>query len=184
VSSMMREPRSETKRVRRARSRVSAPTNPPAAVWSSGRATRFAIPRSGHAGGRHAIGEESAKIWGVMLPHAGLGIGILTATTVDLAVEAAVVQMLATPLEGDLQNVVEVSQKGIAMYEEAAPDERADASQDDAQLIDGRQCGTGRQARALSVAQCVASLKESPQILALSPHRPRRARGGHPVVRA
>jgi hypothetical protein len=94
--------------------------------------------------------------------------GLRTATAVDLAVDAEVVQMLTTPLEGDLQNVVEVSQRGVAMHEEAAPDERADASQNAAQLIDGKQCGSGRRFHALSVAQCVASLKDSPRILALS----------------
>jgi hypothetical protein len=47
----------------------------------------------------------------------------------------------------------------------------ADASQDDAPLINGRQCGSGRRFHALSVAQCVASLKDSPWILALSPLR-------------
>jgi hypothetical protein len=76
--------------------------------------------------------------------------------------------MLATPLEGDSQDVVEVRQRGMPMYEEAAPDERVDASQDDAQLVDGKQRGRGRQFHALMGPPCVASLKDSPQILALS----------------
>jgi hypothetical protein len=43
--------------------------------------------------------------------------------------------MTVTPREGDLQKVVEVSEGGVAMDEQAAPDERADASQKDAQVI-------------------------------------------------
>jgi hypothetical protein len=54
------------------------------------------------------------------------------------------------------------------MDEETAPDERADASQDDAQLIDGGPWRSGRRLHALSVAQYVASLKDSPRILVLS----------------
>ena len=51
------------------------------------------------------------------------------------------------------------------MGEEAAPDERADASQNDAQLIDAGPWRGGRRFHALSVAQYVASLKDSRRIL-------------------
>jgi hypothetical protein len=94
--------------------------------------------------------------------------GVRTVTAVVLAVDVEVVQMLATPREGDLQDVVEMHERRVAMDEETAPDEWTDASQDDAQLIDGGQWRSGRRGHALSIAQCVASLKDSPRILVLS----------------
>ena len=71
--------------------------------------------------------------------------------------------MLATPREGDVQDVVEMLKRRVARDEEAAPDERADASQDDTQLIDIGLWRSGRQYHALSIAQCVVSLKDSPE---------------------
>jgi hypothetical protein len=94
--------------------------------------------------------------------------GVRTVTAVVLAVDVEVVQMLATPREGDVQDVVEMLKRRVARDEEAAPDERADASQDDTQLIDIGLWRSGRQYHALSIAQCVVSLKDSPRILVLS----------------
>ena len=36
----------------------------------------------------------------------------------------------------DLEHEVELGQRGVATHKESTPNERADASQDDAQLID------------------------------------------------
>jgi hypothetical protein len=40
-----------------------------------------------------------------------------------------------TPVEDELEDVMELGESGVAVYKEAAPDERADASQDNAELI-------------------------------------------------
>jgi hypothetical protein len=55
--------------------------------------------------------------------------GVRTVTTVVLAVDMEVIQMLATPREGDLQGIVEMRERSVAMGEETTPDERADASE-------------------------------------------------------
>jgi hypothetical protein len=94
--------------------------------------------------------------------------GVRTVTTLVLAVDVEVVQMLATPREGDVQDVMEMRERRVARDEEAAPDERADASQDDTQLIESGPWRRGRRYHALSIAQRVAPLKDSPRILALS----------------
>jgi hypothetical protein len=88
--------------------------------------------------------------------------GVHTVTTVVLAVDVEVVQMLATPCEGDLQDVVEMRERRVARDEEVAPDERADASQNNTQLIDSGPWRSGRRYHALSIAQRVAPLKDSP----------------------
>jgi hypothetical protein len=94
--------------------------------------------------------------------------GVRTVTAVALTVDVEIVQMLATPREGDLQDIVEMRERRVAMDGETAPDEWTDASQDDAQLIDGGQWRSGRRGHALSIAQCVVPLKDSPRILVLS----------------
>jgi hypothetical protein len=48
------------------------------------------------------------------------------------------VEVCVAPREEDLEHQVELGQGGIAADQEATPDERADAAQDDAQLIDVR----------------------------------------------
>jgi hypothetical protein len=48
------------------------------------------------------------------------------------------VEVCVTRREEDLEHQVELGQGGIAADQEATPDERADAAQDDAQLIDVR----------------------------------------------
>jgi hypothetical protein len=68
--------------------------------------------------------------------------------------------------EDDLQDGVELRQRGVAADEESAPDERTDLAQGDTQLIE-----TGRfrwLAHGWSVAQYAVSLKISPRNLALS----------------
>ena len=88
--------------------------------------------------------------------------GIRAAAAIVLAVDVEVMQMLIVPVESDLEDGVEVSQGGVAADEETAPDENADLSQDDTQLIDaGRFNGL---AHALSVAQSAAPLKTPPEI--------------------
>ena len=75
-------------------------------------------------------------------------------------------QMLVTPGKQDLQDGMEVRQGGLAGHQHAPPDERADAAQDDSQLIDAEWCSSG--SYALRVAQRIVSLKGSPRYLTLS----------------
>ena len=82
------------------------------------------------------------------------------------AMDMETVQMLVTPGKQDLQDRMEVRQGGIAVHEHATPDERADASQDDPQLVDAEWCSSG--SHALRVAQRIRPLKGSPRYLALS----------------
>ena len=46
------------------------------------------------------------------------------------------VQVFIAPIKENLDHEVELGQRGITSHQEPAPDERADASQDDTQLID------------------------------------------------
>ena len=92
--------------------------------------------------------------------------GLSPVAPIVLAVEVERVQMLAAPVQDDLEDGVELRQGGVAADEESAPDERTDLSEGDTQLID-----TGRfrwLAHRWSVAQYAVSLKASPQNLALS----------------
>jgi len=75
-------------------------------------------------------------------------------------------QMLVTPGKHNLQDHMQVRQGRIAPDKDMAPDERADAAQDDPQLIDAEQCG--RCSHALRVAQGSVPLKGSPRYLTLS----------------
>ena len=61
---------------------------------------------------------------------AGVVVGI------SLAENAEVVQVVVAPIKEDLEHEVELGQRGVAPHLESAPDEGADASQDDTQLID------------------------------------------------
>ena len=92
--------------------------------------------------------------------------GLSPVAPIVLAVEVERVQMLAAPVQDDLEDGVELRQGGVAANEESAPDERTDLSEGDTQLID-----TGRfrwLAHRWSVAQYAVSLKASPRNLALS----------------
>ena len=113
--------------------------------------------------------DESGS-WGLAVLEAELTqhdvacIGVVA--TIILAENAEVVQMFVAPIKEELEHEVELGQRGVAPHQEAAPDEGADASQDDTQLIDGRRFYW--LAHRVSVAQCVVSLKASPRNLALS----------------
>ncbi len=52
------------------------------------------------------------------------------------AMNIETVQVLVTPGKQDLEDRVQVCQGGRAVHQHTAPDERADATQDDPQLID------------------------------------------------
>ena len=56
------------------------------------------------------------------------------------AMNVETVQMLVTPGKEDLQDRMEVRQGGLAADQHPTPDERADAAQDDTQLIDAERC--------------------------------------------
>ena len=77
--------------------------------------------------------------------------------------------MLVTPGKQDLQDGMEVRQGGLAVHQHPTPDERADTTQDDTELVDAEWCRSGR--HALRVAQHIMSLKGSPRYLALSSTR-------------
>jgi hypothetical protein len=76
------------------------------------------------------------------------------------------VQMVITPSEQDLQDGVEMRQRGLATYKHPAPDEWADAAQDDPQLVDVERYGICR--HTLSVTHSLVLLKGFPRYLALS----------------
>ena len=82
------------------------------------------------------------------------------------AMDMETVQMLVTPGKQDLQERMQVREGHIAADEHPAPDERADASEDDAELVDAERCSRG--CHALRVAQRSVPLKGSPRYLALS----------------
>jgi hypothetical protein len=66
-------------------------------------------------------------------------------------------QMLVTPGKEDLQEGMEVCQGGLAGHQHPTPDERADITQDDTELVDAERCGRG--CHALRVAQRITPLK-------------------------
>jgi len=88
-------------------------------------------------------------------------VGIGTAATILSAMDVETVQMLVTPGKQDLQNGMELRQGGMAMDQHATPDERADAAQDDPQLVDAEGCSIG--SHMLRVAQRIGPLKGSPR---------------------
>jgi hypothetical protein len=55
------------------------------------------------------------------------------------AMDMGAVQMLMTPGERDLKIIVELYEGGIAVDEDTAPDEWADAPPDDPQWVDAEQ---------------------------------------------
>jgi hypothetical protein len=86
-------------------------------------------------------------------------------TTAAVLLDVETVQMLITPGEQDLQDGVEMRQRGLAAHKDTTPDEWADAAQDDAQLVETERCSRGH--HVLRVTQCRISLKDSPRYLAL-----------------
>lgn len=56
--------------------------------------------------------------------------------TVILAKNVEMVQVFVAPIKENLDHEVELGQGGVASHQEPSPDERADISQDDTQLID------------------------------------------------
>jgi hypothetical protein len=61
---------------------------------------------------------------------------------------------------------MQVRQGRLTPYKHTTPDERADAAQDDPQLVDAERCGRGN--HALRVAQSIVPLMGSPRYLVLS----------------
>src|SRR5262245_33938773 len=89
------------------------------------------------------------------------------------------VKMLIAPGKQDLQDRMELRQSRLAAYQHPTPDERADAAQDDPQLVDAEWGSGGR--HALRVAQSPTPLKGVPRYLTLSNKRLRDATAGHTV---
>ena len=63
---------------------------------------------------------------------------------------------------------MQVCQGGLAVHQHPTPDEGADTTQDDTELVDAEQWSSGR--HTLRVAQRSMPLKGSPRYLALSDH--------------
>ena len=82
------------------------------------------------------------------------------------AMETETVQMLVTPGKQDLQKRMQVRKGHLTPDTYPAPDERANASEDDPQLVDAERCG--RDCHALRVVQRSVLLKSFPRYLALS----------------
>ena len=83
-----------------------------------------------------------------------------------LAKNVETMQVFVAPIEDDLAYEVELGQGGVTSDQESTPDERTDASQDDAQLIDVRGCLVLFHAQ--SVGRKAHCCKGSPRNLALS----------------
>lgn len=49
-----------------------------------------------------------------------------------------VVKVLITPLKEDLNDIMELGQRGVVAHQDSPPDERTNVSQDDAELINVR----------------------------------------------
>jgi len=61
---------------------------------------------------------------------------VSTVATIVLTENAEMVEVFVAPIETDLEHEVELSEGGVASNQESSPDERTDASQNDAQLVD------------------------------------------------
>jgi hypothetical protein len=83
-----------------------------------------------------------------------------------LPVDVKVMQVFVAPREEELEHPMELCQGGVAADQESSPDERADAAQDDAQLIDVRVCSG--LVHGQSVQRSVCRFKGSPRYLAVS----------------
>ena len=51
-------------------------------------------------------------------------------------IDREIVKVLITPRKEDLNNFMELSQSGVVAHQNTTPDQRTDASEDNAQLID------------------------------------------------
>src|ERR671922_3067874 len=74
--------------------------------------------------------------------------------------------MRIAPGKQELQDRMELRQSRLAGHQHSAPDERADAAQDDPQLVDAEWCRSG--SHTLRVAQSPTPLKGVPRYLTLS----------------
>jgi len=91
--------------------------------------------------------------------------GIGTVAAIILAIDVEVMQVFVAPVKDDLDHGMELSQGVVASDQESPPDERADASQDDAQLIDVRVCSV--LVHEQSVRRNPLCCKRSPRYLAV-----------------
>jgi hypothetical protein len=82
------------------------------------------------------------------------------------AMDMETMQMFIAPGKQDLQKRMEVCQSGIAVHQHPTPDEWADATQDDTQLVDAERCSSN--SHGLRVAQSLVPLKGVPRYLVLS----------------
>ena len=82
------------------------------------------------------------------------------------AMDIETVQMFVTPGKHDLQKHMQVRESHLTPDKHPAPDERADAAQDDPQLVDTEWCRSG--SHTLRVAQSPTPLKGVPRCLTLS----------------
>ena len=64
--------------------------------------------------------------------------GIGAAGAIVFTIDMEAIEMLITPLKEDLNDLVELGEGGSVVYQNPTPDERTDASQDNAQLIDAK----------------------------------------------
>jgi hypothetical protein len=76
------------------------------------------------------------------------------------------VEMLVTPGKHDLQERMQVREGHLAPDKHPTPDERTNAPEDDAELVDAEWCNSCR--HTLRVAQRIVPLKGFPRYLALS----------------
>ena len=54
---------------------------------------------------------------------------------VVLTMDVEFMKVFTAPIEDELEDVMELGESGVAVHKESAPDERADAAQDDTKLI-------------------------------------------------
>src|SRR2546427_7273272 len=85
-----------------------------------------------------AVPETLAPLEAEATQHDMARIGAVAA--IILAKNVETMQVFVAPIEDDLEYEVELGQGGVTSDQESTPDERTDASQDDAQLIDVRVC--------------------------------------------
>ena len=89
-----------------------------------------------------------------------------SAAAVFLAMDMETMQMFVTPGKHDLQERMQVREGHSTLDKHSAPDEWADALEDDVELVDAERCGRG--CHALRVALRIVPLKGSPRYLTLS----------------
>jgi hypothetical protein len=87
------------------------------------------------------------------------------------AVDDEAVQVLVAPAEGELEGGVEVGDAAVAADQEAAPDQRADATQHDAELVDA-ETGGRRRIRHPGILHLLRSARPASHGLSRSPNQP------------